>query len=100
VKFASFLEFLALAGSGDLQRDAAYKWYDLLWKASDRRLRRALADCGIRHAELSIALAELATRIRERGYEPVEATLRQYLLEWYVWRRINAGECRAWKYRR
>jgi hypothetical protein len=98
--FGQFIEYVHLYDSGKLWRDQTYKWYELLWRASNQRLRSALAECGFRHDELSTSLAECATRVRERGYETLSmATLQQCLLEWYVWRRINEGEYKTWKYR-
>lgn len=98
--YGEFLEYVELHASGMAWQDQTHKWYDLLWQATNKRLKRALRDCGFTHDELSTSLAECATRTRERGYALPEATLQQYLLEWYVWRRLNAGEYRTWKYRK
>lgn len=98
--FGEFLEYVQLHDSGALWQDQAYKWYDLLYRASNKRLQRALSSCGFTNTELSVSLAECATRVRERGYQSLSmATLQQCLLEWYVWRRLNKGEYKTWKYR-
>jgi hypothetical protein len=100
MRFGDFLEFVQQYENGSLFVDHAYKNYDLLWKATDMRLRKALAEVGFTAGETSIALAECATRVRERGYAALSnMEVRRCLLEWFVWRRINAGEYRTWKYR-
>lgn len=97
-KFGGFIEYLELYESGRLWRDHTYRNYDLLWLGGSGRLRRALADCGFHGSELSVSLAECVTRVRERGYELSGATVQQCLLEWYVWRRIESGEYKKWKW--
>jgi hypothetical protein len=98
--FAKFLEYLNLHDTGAIWQDQTYKWYDLLYTANNRRLRRALSECGFRGGELSILLADFTARVRERGYETMsDAMLQQCLLEWYVWHRLNAGVYKKWKYR-
>jgi hypothetical protein len=97
--FGEFLTYVDKYVAGTLFSDMAYKNYDLLWKATDRRLRVSLALCGFRGNELSLALAECATRVRERGYCLPVGIVRQCLLEWHVWRKLNSGEYRKWKYR-
>lgn len=97
--FAQFLEYCGKYADGSIRADHAYKWYDLLYGASNRRVKLALAECGFKSNELIFSLGECAARVRERGYSLDEGTLQQYLLEWYVWRRINAGEYRKWKKR-
>lgn len=98
--FGEFLYYVELYDSGRLWSDMTYKNYDLSWKATDAKVRSALADCGFTAEELSVALAECATRIRERGFHLGEGVVRRLLGEWYVWRRISSGEFRKWKYRR
>jgi hypothetical protein len=101
MSFGSFLEYVELYDSGKLWRNMTYKNYDLLWQAGDRRLRRALASVGFAHDELSVSLAECATRVCERGYCALsEQDVRRCLLEWYVWRKLEGGEYRQWKYRK
>lgn len=98
--FGEFLEYVEKFDSGRLWKDVTYRNYDLLWHATDKRLRRALAMCGFRHDEISVSLAECATRVCERGYCALStADVRQCLLEWAVWRGIERGEYRKWKYR-
>lgn len=97
--FGEFLHYVELYDSGRLWRDMTFKNYDLLWQASDTRLRKALVDCGFTADELEIGLAECATRIRERGHAALSnTTVRHLLMEWYVWRRLESGEYRKWKY--
>jgi hypothetical protein len=99
-KFGAFLEYVEKYDSGKLWADHTYKNYDLLWQASDARLRRALGLCGFRYDELSMSLAECVTRVCERGYCGLSNTvIEQCLLEWYVWRKLEGGEYRRWKYR-
>lgn len=100
MSFGDFVQYVELYQSGGLVQDQAYKHYDLLYKASNRRLKNALKDCGFTDKEMSISLAECATRIRERGLVVTEGELQQGLLEWYVWRRINRGVYRRWTYRK
>lgn len=101
VKFVKFLEYVELYDSGKLWKDHAYKNYDLLWGACNSRLRRALALCGFRHNEISVSLAECATRVRERGHEALtNDEVKTCLLEWIVWRSIVGGEYRQWTYRK
>jgi hypothetical protein len=97
--FGEFLYYVELYDSGRLWKDMTYKNYDLLWRHTDAKLRKALADCGFTADELSVALAECATRIRERGFHLGEGVIRRLLGEWYVWRRLESGEYRKWKYR-
>jgi hypothetical protein len=98
--FGEFLEYVELYDSGRLWKDMTYKNYDLLWKATDAKLRKALADAGFHADELSVALAECATRVRERGFELGVSVVRRLLGEWYVWRRLESGEYKKWKYKR
>jgi hypothetical protein len=100
MKFGEFLEYVEKFDSGRLWKDVTYRNYDLLWQASTNRLRRALALCGFEHDELSVSLAECATRVCERGHCSLSlADVRQCLLEWYVWRGIERREYKSWKYR-
>lgn len=98
--FGSFLEYVERYDSGKLWKDLTYRAYDLMWQASDKRLRRALAKCGFDHDELSISLAECATRVRERGFHIGDSVVSNLLLEWYVWWGLERGEYKLWKYRR
>jgi hypothetical protein len=99
-RFGEFLEYIELHDSGKLWKDQAYKNYDLLYGASNKRLRSALVECGFTQSELSMSLADCMARLRERGFAAVsDATLQHCLLEWYVWRRINTGDYRRWKLR-
>jgi hypothetical protein len=101
MSFGQFLEYVELFDSGRLWKDMTYKNYDLLWQATDRRLRNALALVGFAHDELSVSLAECATRVCERGYCALStADVRRCLLEWYVWHKLEGGEYRKWKYRK
>lgn len=99
MNFASFLSFVQLYASGKLGDEQTYKHYDLLWRANDRRLRRALRECGFTYRELYLSVAECAARIRDRGLHFDESAVRRLLLEWYVWRGLKTGEYRKWKYR-
>jgi hypothetical protein len=100
VSFGEFLEYVEKYDSGKLWKDITYKSYDLLWQASDARLRRALKLVGFDHDELSVSLAECVTRVCERGYCGLSnAAIRQCLLEWYVWRGLERREYKSWKYR-
>lgn len=101
MNFGSFLEYVEKYDSGKLWKDLTYKAYDLLWRASDERLRKALRSVGFDHDELSVSLAECATRVCERGYCGLSVgTVRTLLLEWYVWRGLERREYKSWKYRR
>lgn len=100
MSFGSFLEYVEKYDSGKLWFDHTYKNYDLLWQGYDARLRKALRLCDFRHSELSVSLTECARRVCERGYCALsQVEVRQCLLEWYVWRKIEGGEYRKWKYR-
>jgi hypothetical protein len=101
MNFGSLLAYIELYDSGRLWKDMTYKSYDLLWKATDKRLRKALQAAGFRHDEVSISLAECATRICERGYCGLSVrTVRTLVLEWYVWWGLEHGGYRKWKYRK
>lgn len=97
--FGEFLAYVEMYDSGRLWKDMTFKNYDLLWKASNNRLLRALADCGYTADEPTVGLAECATRIRERGFHLGDSVVHKLLLEWYVWRRLESGEYIKWKYR-
>lgn len=102
MSFGSFLEYVQLYDGGELWHDLTYKNYDLLHGVSGNvRLRRALAEAGFNHQEISVSLAECVTRLRERGYASLsESEVQGCLLEWTVWHRINSGEYKTWKYRK
>jgi hypothetical protein len=99
--FGEFLEFVHKYDAGTLHSDMVYKNYDLLHTATEGRLKKALDLCGFTEGELSVALSECHTRVKERGHQALGRTeVRRLLLEWYVWRRINVGEYKQWKYRK
>jgi hypothetical protein len=100
MSFGSFLEYVEKFDSGKLWRDLTYKNYDLLWQATDKRLRLALRLVGFQHDEVSVSLTECATRVCERGYCALSLEdIRICLWEWYVWRKLESGEYKTWKYR-
>jgi hypothetical protein len=100
MSFGSFLDYVEKFDSGKLWRDLTYKNYDLLWQATDKRLRLALRLVGFQHDEVSVSLAECATRVCERGHCSLSvADVRRCLLEWYVWGKLESGEYKTWKYR-
>lgn len=100
MKFGKFLEYVRLYDSGKLWEDHAYKNYDLLHTSGMYRLRRALRECGFDADEISVALAECHTRVRERGFAAISQTVLSILLmEWFVWWRVNEGVYKKWKYR-
>jgi hypothetical protein len=92
VSFGEFLEYVEKYDSGKLWKDVTYKNYDLLWQASDARLRRALALCRLRSRRtIGIACRVCHTCLRARVLRIVKRGDTQCLLEWYVWRGLERG---------
>jgi hypothetical protein len=100
MKFGEFLEYVEKYDSGKL-------WKDRRTRTMTCCGRPVTRGCAVRSRSAASITMNYQFRLQSVSHVSASGgtarcrtrTIRECLLEWYVWRKLEGGEYRKWKYR-